>query len=211
MNRALLFLAVLAAPLIAQPEPIGKITTGGPVGPDGKTEVACDLPVDQRQRNVGGRDGAGLCVFTSIEHAARWQSEQRLENFQADMRKEPGGGWPGKVDAMIAKYGKGTQYIQYEGGNPAILKLALATGRMPGVTYNGRDGVHYSGNIAHMVSLVAYDEHTDLAAILDNNFVGEKDIVWMTCKEFRDRWAPRGQGGWAVVLLSPPPPPVPHN
>lgn len=186
---------------------IGKLSTGGPVAPDGKTEVVCDLPVDQRMRNVGGRDGAGLCVFTSIMHSARYQNEQRLWNFQADMRKEPGGGYPAKVDKMIAKYGAGTVYGQYEGGDPTVLEAALATGRMPGITYDGRDP-HYRGTIAHMVNLVYLDKTQ--AAILDNNFVGEKELVWMSRDEFLSRWRGNG-GGWAVVLFAPPPPPPPKN
>lgn len=185
---------------------VGKPVVDGP-SHDGK-EVQCDLPVDLRQHNVGGRDGAGLCVFTSIMHSARYQNERRLWNFQADMRKEPGGGYPAKVDAMVKKYGAGTQYIQYEGRDPSILELSLKCGKMPGVTYNGMDQVHYSGRIAHMVSLVYLD--STAACILDNNFVGERDLVWMTRDDFLQRWT-GGGSGWAVILLSGRPPPVPHN
>lgn len=181
------------------------ITVGGPVGPDGKTEVTCDLPVSERMKNTGGRDGAGLCVFTSVQNAARYQNETRLVNFQADMKKEPGGGYPAKVDTMIAKYGKGTPYLQYEGKDPAVLRAALATGRMPSVTYNGHDP-HYRGSIAHMVNLVYLDDHW--AVVLDNNFIGENELVWLTPADFLQRWRGNG-GGWAVVLLAPPPPPVP--
>jgi hypothetical protein len=183
-----------------------KIRLGGPLGPDGKTEVTCDLPVSERMRNTGGRDGAGLCVFTSVQNAARYQNETRLVNFQAAMRKEPGGGYPQKVDAMIAKYGKGTLYLQYEGKDPAVLRATLATGRMPSVTYNGHDP-HYRGSIAHMVNLIHLDERW--AVVLDNNFVGEQELVWLSPADFLQRW--RGNGsGWAVVLLAPPPPPVPR-
>jgi len=194
--------------LIKQVEPAGKIVTGGPVAPDGKTEVVCDLPVDQRKKNVGGRDGAGLCVFTSIMHAARWQNETRLANFQDQMRNEPGGGYPEKVDAMVKKYGPGTQYIQYEGKDPSVLEAALKTGRMVCVTYNGHDGVHYGGSIAHMVNLVYLDNQ--FACVLDNNFIGANDLVWMNRQDFLSRWT-GGRDGWAVVLLNPPPPPPPHN
>jgi hypothetical protein len=189
--------------------PIGAISTGGPLAADGKTQVTCDLPVSERQKNVGGRNGAGLCVFTSIMHSARWQNEHRLENFQEQMRKEPGGGYPEKVDKMISKYGAGTPYVQYEGADPSILKAALAGGRMPGVTYNGHDP-HYRGTIAHMVNLVCFDEAANLAAILDNNFIGENELVWLSIPEFMQRWK-GGRSGWAVVLLNPPPPPVPKN
>jgi hypothetical protein len=154
-------------------------------------------------KNLGGRDGAGLCVFTSIQNAARWQSERRLENFQADMRKEPGGGYPQKVDRMIARYGKGTGYINQERAGLKDLRKALATGRMPCVTYNGHDP-HYRGTIAHMVNLVHLDDQH--ACILDNNFIGENELVWMTPEEFKKRW-----DGWYVLLLASPPPPIPHN
>jgi hypothetical protein len=182
--------------------PHGKPTVGGPTSPIG-TEVTCDLPLSQRTKNVGGRDGAGLCVFSSIGHAARWQNEKRLVDFQKQMTKEPGGGYPGKVDRMIAKYGKGAPYIQYEGHDPTILKVALKTGRMPSVTYDGHDP-HYNGSIAHMVNLIYLDDQE--ACILDNNFIDE--LVWMSAKEFLERWT--GDGGWAVILLAPPPPPPPQ-
>jgi hypothetical protein len=180
----------------------GKPTVGGPTSSSGN-EVTCDLPLSQRTKNVGGRDGAGLCVFSSIGHAARWQNEKRLVDFQKQMTKEPGGGYPEKVDRMIAKYGKGTPYIQYEGHDPTILKLALKTGRMPSVTYDGHDP-HYNGSIAHMVNLIYLDDQE--ACILDNNFIDE--LVWMSAKEFLERWT--GDGGWAVILLAPPPPPPPQ-
>lgn len=186
-----------------------KLQTGGNVSPaDGKTEVQVDLPVDQRAKNVGGRDGAGLCVFTSIMHSARYQNERRLFDFQQCMRAEPGGGYPQKVDSMIGKYAKGTPYLQYEGGDPAVLKAALKTGRMPAITYCGRD-MHYGGqSVAHMVNLVYLDDSQ--AAVMDNNFIQETDLVWMSTAEFLERWKGNG-GGWAVILLANPPSPVPHN
>lgn len=177
---------------------VGKATIAGPVSPDGKCAVVCDLPVDLRMRNTGGRDGAGLCVFTSIMHSARYQNERRLWNFQSQMRQEPGGGWPEKAEAMIEKYGHGTDYLQYTGRDPAILERALATGRMPAVTYTR----------VHMVSLIYLDERW--AAVLDNNFIGENEIRWHSRDEFLRMWTDGGQG-WAVVLLAPRPPQAPRN
>ncbi len=120
-------------------EIVGKLSTGGAIGPDAKTEVACDLPNDFLFHNTGGQDGAGLCVFASITYAAFYQNESRLIGLFDAMKKERGGGWPEKVDRMIAKHGAGASYFQYEGSDPGILKAALASGRMPCVTYNGHE------------------------------------------------------------------------
>src|SRR5438093_7986957 len=192
-----LLVLLLAADVSATPQ------LGGPIAPDGRTRVQIDFPLALRSANSVGRDGYGLCVFTSVMHAARWQKEGPLEDFQALMRRELGGGWPEKLDRMIAKYAPGVDYFQYEGRDPTVLKLALAGQRLPSVTYNGRDP-HYRGGISHMVNLVHFDEHW--ACILDNNFVGENDLVWMTPSEFLERWRGRGSG-WAVILLREPPDP----
>ena len=190
------------------------LSEGGPVGPDGKTEVVCDYPQSLRMRNTGGSDGAGLCVFTSVQNCARWQSGPVLQDFQAFMRQYPGGGYPEKLDKFIRlcaqKQGKPVpDFIQHTGGNAEFLDAAMATGRMVAVTYDGHD-MHYGMNatIAHMVNLVHLDQ--EWAVVHDNNFIGEKQLVWLPRAEFMKRWRGNG-GGWAVVLLLPPPPPVPRN
>ncbi|OAI41017.1 hypothetical protein AYO40_00625 [Planctomycetaceae bacterium SCGC AG-212-D15] len=186
-----------------------KIIIGGPLAPDGATEVACDLPVEARHKNRGGRDGSGLCVFCSVDHAALYQDDANVAGLFQKMFAENGGGWPAKVDAMMRKYCPSAQYLQYEGSDSSVLKLALKTGRMPSVTYNGHCP-HYGMNqsIAHMVNLIHLDDK--YAVVLDNNFIGERDLVWLSPADFYKRW--RGNGsGWTVILLSPPPPPIPHN
>jgi hypothetical protein len=183
--------------------PVGAPVVGTKVAPDGKTQVACDLPAEEKKKNVGGRDGAGLCVFTSIEYSARWQNERRLKNFQAQMRQEPGGGYPSKVDKMIDKYGKGTRYIQSTSKDWELVKAAIKSGRMPAVTYNGHDP-HYRGTIAHMVSLAHADD--TWVAVTDNNYPGDNQHVWLSPADFKERW-----DGWAVYLIAPPPPPPPRN
>ena len=179
---------------------------GGRTSPDGAEEIQIDLPGSQQMKNTGGKDGAGLCVFTSIEHSGRWQNVDSILGLQQKMTREQGGGYPSKVEKMLAKYCDGAQYLQYEGSDPALIKLALTTGRMPSVTYGYSP--RYSGKIAHMVNAVHLTERW--AAILDNNFPGDTKYEWMTPAEFKKRWV-SGGGGWAVVLLSPPPLPIPIN
>lgn len=179
--------------------------TPTPTSPAG-TRATVDLPTAQHMRNVGGSDGAGLCVFTSIQHAAYWQGVNTLDGFREWMRRRPGGGWPGKVDQMLSQFcrEKGIpvpDYVQHTGGDDAFLELALLTDRMPSVTYDGRDDF-YRSFIYHMVNLAHMD--ATRAAIIDNNRPGV--WLWMTRADFLNRW--RGSnGGWAVVLLAPPPPP----
>lgn len=179
---------------------------GGRTSPDGSEQIQIDLPGAQQLKNVGGRDGAGLCVFTSVEHSGRYQNVDKLIGFQNSMRKELGGGWPEKLDKMLGKYAQGTAYLQYSGDDPGLLRLALKTGRMPAVTYGYSPRYGGSGRIAHMVNLVHLSDRW--AAILDNNFIGENNYEWMAPAEFTRRWK-LGGGGWAVFLLAPPPPPPP--
>ena len=179
---------------------------GGRTSPDGAEEIQIDLPGSQQMKNTGGKDGAGLCVFTSIEHSGRWQNVDSILGLQQKMTREQGGGYPSKVEKMLAKYCDGAQYLQYEGSDPALIKLALTTGRMPSVTYGYSP--RYSGKIAHMVNAVHLTERW--AAILDNNFPGDTKYEWMTPAEFKKRWV-SGGGGWCVVVLAPPPPPMPIN
>lgn len=183
----------------------------GPVAPDG-TEAHCDLPRELHVRNRGGSDGAGLCVFASIKHAALWQNVEPLEAIFEYMFTRPGGGWPEKVDAVISAIckQKGVQipdYVQVQSRDLEILKLACKTGRIPGVTYGFSPSGRYGGaRIAHMVSLVHADDRW--FGILDNNFPGT--IEWMSPQEFARVYADRSNG-WAVILLAEGPPPVPFN
>ncbi len=217
---AWLLLGTLLACICFGPDPpvysaasLSKLTlvganVAGPIAPDG-TEIQCDLPASQHLKNIGGSDGAGLCVFTSISHQARWQGVDVLANFRNWMHSKPGGGYPEKVDAMIQRICKEKQatvpnYIQVEGDDLETLNLALKTGRMPCVTYSFSPSGRYGGQrIAHMVNLAHLD--SKWAAVLDNNFPGTYE--WMTPAEFQKTYAP----GWAVILLDAPPPPIPHN
>lgn len=191
-------------------------SVGGKVAPDGKTEIQIDLPAALHLKNVGGSDGAGLCVFTSISHSARWCNVGLLADFRDWMKKYPGGGYPTKVDQKIAQIAKEKgvtppSYLNVEGGKEIldVLRAACASGRMPGVTYSFSPTKRYGGQkIAHMVSLVHLDDKH--ACVLDNNFPGIDKYEWMSVEEFL-RTFTGGRSGWAVILLDPGPPPLPWN
>lgn len=183
---------------------------GGP-SHDGR-ELQCDLWADDHLRNKGGRDGLGLCVFTSIDMAARWQNVPALVGFRDFMTQHPGGGHPQKVAAMIPKAAAAKQlsapgYWQFTDGDTAKLRRILDAGRIACVTYGYSP--RYGGSIAHMVCLVHLDEKW--AVVLDNNFPGIDRYEWVGRDEFLRRWRMGAGGGWAVCLTAPPPPPIPVN
>lgn len=200
--------------LVASQAPQIGAKVGGTLAPDGKTEIQLDLPGHLHTKNVGGSDGAGLCVFTSIQHAAQWQHVPVLSDFQSWMRKYPGGGYPEKVDQKIKQICAERKvpvppYLQVEGKDLEILKLACKTGRMPSVTYSYSPTGRYGGaRIAHMVTL----SHADDAffVVLDNNYPGVSAYEWMSPQEFLKTYAAGGQG-WSVILLTCGPPPFPRN
>lgn len=183
---------------------------GGDAAPDG-TPVQVDFPQELRMHNCGGSDGAGLCVFTSLNHAALWQDVPQLKDFQKWMKSKPGGGYPDKVDAMIKRKCREAnvevpQYVQVEGQDLEIIDLALKTGRMACVTYGFSPSGRYNGQrISHMLNVVHADGKN--YAILDNNY--EHELEWLNKDEFRRAYG--SDGGWSVILLSPSPPPTPRN
>src|SRR5574338_1184024 len=106
MKRPLLTMILwlaLAGGLCAQ-APSGFVVTKDPVL--NGVRVTADLPAGQHHRNVGGSDGAGLCVYTSFWHAALWQSVREVYEFRAYMERRPGGSYPEKFDATLAAYCK---------------------------------------------------------------------------------------------------------
>ncbi len=197
-------------------EEVVEASVGGPRNADG-TELQCDLPGDQHLKNCGGSDGSGLCVFTSISHSARWQNVEVLKDFRDWMRRHPGGGYPQKVDRMIAEVCRERgvpkpDYVQAEGSDLEILKAACKGGRMPGVTYSFSPTGRYGGaRISHMVSLPHADDRWFV--VLDNNYPGsaghEDTYEWLSPQEFHKTYT-GGGGGWCVILLAPCPPPPPH-
>src|SRR5436305_12271836 len=116
--------------------PAGAVRVGGPVAPDGKAEVTCDLPVDQRLKNIGSRvDRAGMCVASSWEMAMRYQGLEALRGFRDWCAGFPGGGYPATLDRQIRTFCEQQglavpEYFQYEGRDPSVLRDALRTGRM---------------------------------------------------------------------------------
>lgn len=189
----------------------GRPVEVGRVSPDGMVEVVCDLPASERKQNITSK-GLGCCVFRSIDYAARWQQVPELYDLPEQMVQAgiPGGGYPQKVDAVLQQFAPDATYLNDTSGDPEILEALLATGRMPCVTYDGRD-CHYAGRIAHMVCLPYFDRATGWACISDNNFPEEGRFVWMSANEFLQRWKGGGGGGWVCALLALPPPPPPYN
>lgn len=231
MNRlirpvlAALTLLFLAAGLLAFD------TTPKPVAPDGQRAVI-DIPANLHMQNVGGTDGAGLCVPTSVTVAAKWHNLPELYGFRKFAEGRPGGSYPEQLDADLKLYASRNRiklppFVQHTGGDDAFLDLLAATRRVGGITYAGVDG-YYDSPVAHMVDLAHLD--ATRGAVIDNNRAG--NWVWMTRTQllnrwkgrydngksmlvpirdgFRTVWVPVG-GGWAFAWLGPPAPPVPPS
>ncbi|MCX7666446.1 MAG: hypothetical protein N2112_12975 [Gemmataceae bacterium] len=201
-------ITLLLAPFL-QPPKNSEFVVAGP-SHQGE-EITCDLPLTEHLKNLAGIDGLGLCVFTSLELAARWQNETKLFGLRDYMTQLNGGGWPERVEEILARYTREknlppVEFVQHTGGEIEFLQRALQTGRYPCVTYDGRDGQFYKGRIAHMVNLAHLS--SEWAVIQDNNH--PQKWLWMKPADFLARWRGTG-GGWAIVLLKPSPPPIPVN
>jgi hypothetical protein len=202
--------------------------TREPVAPDG-TRAVIDVPADQHMMNVGGSDGYGLCVPTSITVAAKWQNVSDYFGYRKFCEARPGGSYPEKTEADIRAYASRYKvavpnYVQHTGGDEAFLDLLIRTRRAPAMTYAGHDDF-YNSTIAHMVNGAHVDKTR--GAIIDNNRPGtwlwmERDQLINRWKGLDDRgkpllvpmrrgfrvfWSPVG-GGWCFAWLAPPPPPT---
>lgn len=204
----------------ADPIPKGKSIVAGPSYKG--EEVTCDLAPQEQFKNIGSKkDGAGMCVFTSIEMAARYQGIDEMRGWRDwAAANYAGGGYPTKVDALLATWFKlkgiaPIPYIQYEGKAPeAVLELADKTGRMICMTY-GYSPRYGNGRIYHMTCSPRY--RGQLAVCLDNNFVAKKsgdgydenDLEWMSKEELVRRIRYADGSAWIFVWLSQPPAPIP--
>lgn len=190
----------------------------GPIFPDG-TEIQCDYPGDRHRRNTASH-GLGLCVFTSIHHAADWQDIPTLLEMPKWLIDSgiPGGGYPSKVTQLIARLSKERgasvpDYFQIEASADEafpLLRAATRSGRMVCITYYRSPTGRYGGSrISHMVNLPHLCEKW--AAVLDNNYPGADKYEVMSPAELRS--AACGSDGrlWAIVFAAPGPPPVPHH
>lgn len=180
----------------------GSGVAGGPEH-DGNA-VDCDLPQVIRVRNTVGTNGMGLCVWASTEMMGRYTSQHEIIGIFEQMKHEPGGGWPARVDKEMHRR-PGVKYRQYQGADIAFIQEGINSGRPVCVTY-GTGELYGMRTIAHMVLCVGMnDKYT---AILDNN--DPERIWWMPTPEFQKRFIHPGQSGWAWYTLGPPPPPVPR-
>lgn len=186
--------------------------------------VDCDYPLHRRMKNVGGSDGAGLCVFTSIEHFLDWFHMTKHLGFREWMRSKPGGGYPEKVTRTFRDYCKEKglpmpDLLQVTTTNQMPLKRvidlmaeAVQNGYMVGATYCYSPTRRYNGQtIAHMVNIVGarVGPGKNLWVVLDNNYIDE--LEWMDEATFEKVFSGNGGGWWLTLLNEADPPPIPRN
>ena len=205
LRLTLLALLLAAADLHAQKSPSSSSVVNGR-SKDGE-ELSADLPGPQHMKNIGSkRDGAGMCVFTSIEIAVRWHGIESFRGFRDWCANNyPGGGYPQKVDQLIAAYCKAKNiqvppYIQYEGTTvQPILDLCDRTGRMACITY-GYSPRYGNATIAHMTCCPKFSGKWSVC--LDNNFPGIDSYEWMSPDEMQKRIKWPQNSGWIFAWLA---------
>ena len=183
-------------------------------------EITCDLAPAQQFANTGSRlDGAGLCVFTSMEMAARYQGLEQMRGFRNFVAEHfTGGGWPDRTDKVLQAWWKfkGIEpvlYYQYEGRDPEpVMEVLDRTRRMACITYGWSP--RYGQPIAHMVCAPRFNG--DYGVVLDNNFVATKEadgsynegvFEWMPKAELIRRMKLGTGSAWVFAWMPPPPPP----
>lgn len=181
----------------------------------GNDTLTVDLPGSQQFQNIGSKiDGAGMCVFSSIEMAALACGLEQMRGWRNwCAEKYRGGGWPEKVDQCLRdwfayKNIPPIPYIQYEGKDPAtFMALCEKTRRPFGMTYGYSP--RYGRTIYHMVTGVMF--RSKYGVVLDNNFPGEDRYEWVERDELIRRiMHPNGQA-WLFCWLPPAPPLSPRN
>ncbi len=182
------------------------------------TEVMIHIPpayLRENDRGIpeGGKPGAGLCVWASLQMSAWWQGIGQLNDLFEYMKTQTGGGWPERAEEILKARAPGVDFVQYEGKDRELLitliETALKTGRPVCITYGYGDFYRKRGanQISHMVLLVHFDNK--LAAIVDNNDV--HNVTWMPREELLKRAAYPSGKTWVCVLIGTPPPPIPRN
>ena len=185
----------------------------------GSESITCDLPNDQQMRNIGSKlDGQGMCVFSAVEMAARYQGLEQMRGWRDWCAANyKGGGYPSKVDNLLSAWWKkkGIEpipYLQFEGHDPEeTLRRIDKTNRMACITYG--QSPRYPNLIAHMVNCINYG--VKYGVVLDNNFPGDDKYEWMEKAELvrRIRIQTNRQLGsaWVFVWLTPGSPPSPKG
>lgn len=198
MNRRLLSLVLLLTPAVAfsqTPDHRGEVVLDQPAYRGER--ASAPIPPSQHVRNEGGSDGAGLCVISSILANGLYQGVPALsagkdsELWRA-AKRAPGGYYPEKLAALVARTVPGEKYASRVGnGGPEdqeLLEQASKAGYPVGVTVNTGSLYGYRP-IHHMVSLVHY-RRNGWAMLVDNNRPGFYSA--MPASEFNRRWPDMG-------------------
>jgi hypothetical protein len=197
-RAATALLLLLCAPALAvgqadTPDHRGEVW-GGLVDPVTGTKAQVQIPLELRQRNSVGTNGAGLCVIASQVTDGRKQERPAEVQGLWDTAKRRWGGYsPPKLKSLVAEVCPELPYLSYEGADTDGLERLTRQGIPIGVTYSTGKLYGYR-HIAHMVSLIHLDSAR--AAVIDNN--KPEVVAWMPRAEFDRRFRDRGEG-WAFL------------
>lgn len=181
--------------------------------------LTADFPGTLYMSNIGSkRDGAGMCVMTSIEMLCHYLGMEDYYGLRDWCAREPGGAYRQKVADQIERFEKArgitnrASYLQYEGPNPEPLLEEIDKAGLPFAHSYGWSP-RYHQRIAHMVANTKFSGR--FSAVLDNNPMNDFDpatnhiFEWMSREEMIRRAKLGGGNMWIFVWLVPPPPPCP--
>lgn len=188
--------------------------------PTGRQEVVTEAPVldgvhaqvplrpEYHFKNEGGRDGAGLCVISSVNSDGWYQDVPEFVDAKNSKvwrlaKRKDGGYYPAKLKDPFDEAGVVTAWIQAEGSAeelvPVIkhyLDLGIPVANTMAFSQRYISPDLPTGEIHHMVQTLHLRD--GLACLVDNNFPGT--FLWVTEAEYGRRLVD-GQAGWIVVLL----------
>lgn len=202
---------------------------GGTSDPKSGEPLSAKANAADLMENIGSKkDGAGMCVDTSIESNAIYLGMEEYRGFRDYFAQTEGGGnYPGGVDRQLKTWCKmkglpAPKYVQYEGASPEqVLAIAAKTRRGCAIAYGYSP--RYGQAINHMVFCPHYGDKA--AAIADNNVFGgltrdeAKRYEWMEPRELVNRMSTQADrfgratrsDCWVFVWLEPAPPRSPFN
>ena len=185
----------VAISLLGQAQVESKSTD--PVYRDRYASAAIDN--ENHTQNEGGSDGEGLCVIASVYTLGK-QYGIDLSAVWEEAKRQPGGYYPEKFDALMKKVAPDVKYAHYLGKDYRVLVELSNRNLAIGITMDTGELYEFQ-QISHMLNGEHFDE--DIAMFVDNNEPGVHRTV--SAKEWMRRATLNNGQFWVLALVKPKP------